>query len=154
MPHSQIHTINSIQNAHFPTTRAHGWTNGRTDGRTKPLKEKEKELQQFTFISQRKSWMTLAEIRSLRVGASSIAANSRRSAAFISIDASLSRGRQVEASIADAPEAALEVVATSLVADARFVALVDVRATFPVAIQLVAAGALTQETTVAEGLGG
>ena len=98
--------------------------------------------------------MTLAEIRSLRVGASSIAANAGRSAAFIAIHASLSRRRQVEASIADAPETAFEVVATSLVADARFVALVDVSATFPVAIQLVAAGALTQESTVAEEMGG
>ena len=81
--------------------------------------------------------MTLAKVRSRRVAASSVAADARGSVAFVPVDASIARRTQVVASVADASETALQVVATAFVADPGFVTLVHVRTAPTITIQLV-----------------
>ena len=81
--------------------------------------------------------MAFAEVRARRVAASSVAANAGRSSAFVPVDAGVARGAEIVALIAGAAEAALQIVAASLVADSRFEALVHIGATPTVAVQLV-----------------
>ena len=92
--------------------------------------------------------MAFAKVGSFGVGAGAVAADGGSSGALVPVDASLSRRREIEAAPADAPEAAFQVVAAPVDADARASALVNVGAAPTVAVQLVASRALARETAV------